>query len=100
MLLVGQHLGHRHLRLDDVDRAARVHAGDAAAAAVEIAHQVAGEIARRVHLDVHDRLEQRRPRARHRVLEGQRAAILNDSSFESTSWNDPSNTVTRKSTIG
>ena len=52
-----------------VDGAARVHAGDAPAPAVEIAHQVAGEVRRRVDLDVHDRLEQRRPRARHGVAE-------------------------------
>ena len=76
VLLVGQHLGHRHLRADDRRRAARVHAADAAAPAVQIAHQVAGVVARRVDLDVHDRLEQRRPRARHAVLEGQRARHL------------------------
>ena len=42
----------------------------------KIAHQVAGVIARRVDLDVHDRFEQRRPRARHAVLEGQRPGHL------------------------
>ena len=76
VLLVGQHLGHRDLRADDGHRAARVHAGDAAASAVQIAHQVAGEVARRVDLDLHDRLEDRRPRAGHRVLERQRAGHL------------------------
>ena len=64
------------MRLDDRRRAARVHAADAAAAAVEIAHQVAGEVRRRVDLDVHDRLEDRRARARHRVLEGEPARHL------------------------
>ena len=76
VLLVGEHLLHRHLGADDRRRAARVHAADAAAAAVEIAHQVAGEVARRVDLDVHDRLEQRRAGARHAVLEGERAGHL------------------------
>ena len=33
-------------------------------------------------------------------LNARRPAFLNDNSFESTSWYDPSNTVTRKSTIG
>ena len=33
-------------------------------------------------------------------LKASRPAILNESSFESTSWYEPSNTVTRKSTIG
>ena len=33
-------------------------------------------------------------------LNASEPAILNDSSFESTSWYEPSNTVTRKSTIG
>ena len=59
-----------------VDGAARVHAADAAAPAVQVAHQVAGVVARRVDLDVHDRLEQRRPRPRHAVLERQRARHL------------------------
>ena len=76
VLLVGEHLRHRHLRADDGHRAARVHAGDAAAPAVEIAHQVAGEVAGRVDLDLHHRLEDRRPGARHRVLEGQRPGHL------------------------
>ena len=75
-LLVGQHLGHRHRGADDGGGAARVHAGDAAAPAVEVAHQVAGEVRRRVHLDVHDRLEQRRPRARHGVAEREPARQL------------------------
>ncbi|MNC91658.1 hypothetical protein D3C83_79590 [compost metagenome] len=76
VLLVGEHLRHRDLRADDGHGAARVHAGDAAAPAVEIAHQVTGEVARRVDLDLHDRLEDRRPGARHRVLEGERAGHL------------------------
>ena len=76
VLLVGEHLGHRHLRLDDGHGAARVHAADPAAAAVEIAHQIAGEIGRGIDLDVHDRLENRRPRPRHRVLERQRPRQL------------------------
>ena len=84
-----------------VDRAARVHAADAAAAAVQIAHQVAGEVARRVDLDVHDRLEDASAaRASCASLNASEPAILNDSSFESTSWYEPSNTVARKSTIG
>ena len=33
-------------------------------------------------------------------LKASDAAILNDSSFESTAWNEPSKTVARKSTIG
>ena len=33
-------------------------------------------------------------------LKASEPASLNDSSFESTSWYEPSNTVTRKSTIG
>src|SRR3989442_2696490 len=37
--LFRSHLGHRHLRLDDRHPAARVHPGDAAAAAVQIAHR-------------------------------------------------------------
>ncbi len=76
MLFVGEHLGHRHLRADDGHHAARVHAGDAAAAAVQVAHQVAGEIARRVDLDLHDRLEDRRSGAGHGVLEGELAGHL------------------------
>ncbi len=36
-----------------------IHAADAAAAAVEIAHQIAGVFYRSLHLDVHDRLQQR-----------------------------------------
>ncbi len=59
-----------------VDGAARVHAADAAAPAVQIAHQVAGVVARRVDLDVHHRLEQRRARARHAVLERERRRHL------------------------
>ena len=62
VLLVGEHLGHRHLRADDGRRAARVHPPDPAAPAVQVAHQVPGVVAGRVDLDVHDRLEQRRPR--------------------------------------
>ena len=33
-------------------------------------------------------------------LKASEAAILNESSFESTWWYEPSNTVARKSTIG
>ena len=66
--------------------AARLHAGDAAAPAVEVAHQVAGVVARRVDLDVHDRLEQRRLGAFDMPsLNASQPAVLNDSSFESTS---------------
>ena len=69
VLLVRQHLGHRHLRADHGHCSARVHAGDPAAPAVEVAHQVAGEVARRIHLDLHDRFEDGGAGARHRILE-------------------------------
>ena len=57
-------------------RAAAVHAGDAPAPAVEVAHQVAGELGGRVDLDVHHRLEDRGPGARHRVAEREPARHL------------------------
>ena len=64
-------------------------------------HEVAGEVARRVDLDLHDRLEDRGCLAR--VIASLKAnvpAILKDSSFESTAWYEPSKTVALKSTIG
>ena len=76
VLLVGEHLGHRNLRLDDRCRTAGVHAGNPAAAAVEIAHQIPGEVRRRVHFDVHDRFEDRRPCPGHRVSKCEPAGHL------------------------
>ena len=61
---------------DDRRRAACVHAADAPAPAVQIAHQVAGEVRRRVDVDVHHRLEDGRAGAGHRVLEGETAGHL------------------------
>src|SRR5687768_2310251 len=57
-------------------RTARIHARDSTSASVQIAHEIAGEVRRRVHLNVHDRLENRWTRARHRVFEGETAGHL------------------------
>ena len=76
LLLVGQHFGHRDLGLDRCRGAARLHAADLAAATVEVTHQVAGVVAGRVHLDVHDGLEQRGSRTRHGVAEREPARHL------------------------
>ncbi len=54
----------------------RVHAGDASAPPVQIAHEIAREVRRGVDLHVHHRFEDRRTRARHRVLERERAREL------------------------
>ena len=64
--LIVQHLGHRHLRFDDLVLAARIHALYAAAPRIEIAHDIAAAFLGRVDLDVHDWLEQRRLHLFHR----------------------------------
>ena len=58
------------MRPDDLRVALGLHARDAAAAAVHVAHQVARELHRRLHLDFHDRLQQRRLGVLHGRLEG------------------------------
>ena len=63
----------RHRRLDDGRDAARLHSRDPTAPAVQVTHQIAGELRRRVDLDVHDRLEQRWLCAGHAVAERQPA---------------------------
>src|SRR4028118_1647414 len=55
---VGQHVGERDHRLDRLGIAPRVGALDLAAAAVQVADDVAQIILRSDDLDLHDRLEQ------------------------------------------
>ena len=57
--LIVEHLGERDLGLDDLLFAAGLHAGDAAAAGIEIAHDVARDLLRAKDLDVHYRFEER-----------------------------------------
>jgi hypothetical protein len=59
-----------------VSSSAAVHALDLAAPRREVAHQVSHVLVGRGDLDVHDRLEQRRLRGRHRLLVGERAREL------------------------
>ena len=73
---VAEHLRQRHERLDDLRVADRVHGLDAAAAAVEVTHDVAEVVLGRRHLDRHHRLEQLRLRALQRLLERHRARDL------------------------
>ena len=73
---VAEHLGQRHLGADDLRVAARLHALDVAAAAGEVAHDVAHELLGRVDLDRHDRLEQHGARLAQRLLEAHRAGDL------------------------
>ena len=61
-----------------------------AAAAVEVAEQVALVFVGRGHFDFHDRFEQDRAAFLTASLNAKMPAILNASSFESTSWNEPS----------
>src|SRR3954467_3167005 len=59
LINVAEHIGKRDHRLDDLGVAPAVGALDLAAAAVDVADDVAEIILRRHHLDLHDRLEQR-----------------------------------------
>ena len=65
--LIIQHFRHRHLSFDYLLFAARVHALDAAAARVEVAHDVATAFLWRSNLHVHDWLKQCRPDFLHGV---------------------------------
>src|SRR5208283_1644710 len=56
---VGQHLGHGHLGFHDGVAGFVVHALDASAAAVEVAHDGSGELVGHGDLDGHDGFEQR-----------------------------------------
>src|SRR4029450_478372 len=71
-----EHLRERHARLDRGRVPHRLHLLDAAAAAVEVAHDVTEELLRGHDLDRHGRLEQLRLRALHRLLERHRAGDL------------------------
>src|ERR1700719_711042 len=55
---VSEHVGERDHRIDDPRVAARVHPGDLAATAVQIADHVTHILLRRHHFDPHDRFEQ------------------------------------------
>ena len=76
------------------------HADDLAAAAIQVADDVAVIVLRRHHLDLHDRLEDDGLRLRIASLNAMEPAILNAISFESTSWYEPSNSVIFTSTTG
>src|SRR5438105_1519130 len=73
---VTEHLRQRDAGLDQLAVADGLHALDAAAAAVQIAHHIAEVLLRRDDLDGHHRLEQLRLRPLHRFLEGHRARDL------------------------
>src|SRR6266540_5592122 len=73
---VPEHLGERHERVDHLGVRARGHRLDLAAAAVEVADDVAHVVVGRHDLDLHDRLEQDGARARGAVLEADRAGDL------------------------
>jgi len=64
------------LRFDNDVVAAAFAAGNAAAAAAEVTHQVAGVLVGSVDFDVHDGFEERGTRLLHGFLEGQRACNL------------------------
>src|SRR5205807_6016075 len=83
---VAEHFCHGNLSFDDRIAALVVHALNAPAAGVEIAHDATGKFVRDRYLDGHYRLEQRRFRLFHSLRKPMRPAILNESSFESTSW--------------
>src|SRR6266545_183301 len=73
---VPEHLRERHEGLDHLHARARVHRVDLAAAAVQVADDVAHVVVGRHHLDRHDRLEKDRVRLRGAVLEADRAGDL------------------------
>ncbi len=73
---VGQHLGHRHLRFNDRVACLVVHALNASAPAVEVAHDRACEFVWDGDLDRHDRFQQSRLRRFHRLLERDAARHL------------------------
>src|SRR4051812_687977 len=73
---VAEHLGERDERADDLCRPARLHALDLAAAAVEVADDVAHELLGHRDLDPHDRLEDRGIGLPEGVLDGHRARDL------------------------
>ena len=60
IVLIIQHFGHRDLRPNELRGALGVHTLNPAAAAVEVAHEVAGIFHRGLDLHVHDRLQQGR----------------------------------------
>src|SRR3972149_1893498 len=55
---VAERLGQGYLAVDDVHLALRVHLGDVPPLGVEVADDVAEELLRRHHLQLHDRLQQ------------------------------------------
>src|SRR5690606_16021722 len=55
---VAEHVGERHVGPDDGGVAPHLLAADLTTAAVDVANDVADEVARRHHLDVHDRLKE------------------------------------------
>ena len=67
---ISQHFGHRDFRLHDGVAAFVVHALDAPAAAVEVAHDGAGEFVGNRDLDGHDRFQQGGLGGFHRFAEG------------------------------
>ena len=70
MGLVVEHFRHRHLSADDLRGPLGVHALNASAPAVEIAHQIACIFDRGLHLDVHHRFEQGGLGRQHAGFEG------------------------------
>src|SRR5256885_14617690 len=73
---VGEHFGHGDFGFDDRVATLVVHALDAPAAAVEVAHDGAGEVVGDGDFDVHDGLEQGRLGGLHGLLEGDAAGHL------------------------
>ena len=73
---VGQHLRHGHFGLHDGVAALVVHALDASATRVQVAHDGAGKFVGNGDLDVHDRFQQRGLGQFHGFPEGNAAGGL------------------------
>src|SRR6267142_3519691 len=73
---ITKHFSQWNLGLDDRTVTSHFHSLNAAAPAVQVAHEVAGEFLRPLNFDVHDRFQENRPGFADTFLEGQRAGDL------------------------